>query len=1342
MKIDNVDISALLDSGSTQCLVGPELLKKIPNAKSSLQKLDNPITGVTANGEKFMCKFQIVMNMVLSGRDVPVTALYSETLNYPLIFGYNFLSENKILIDFENLTLMKKEASSVKLTNAVTLSPHSETQLVGYLRNKLSKGTGLISSSMQMQQLGLLTANSLVTLEEDTEVVPLKVMNLSQSDITIPENFDLATCAVLDENDLICGKEVEAQDNVTHNSTKRGKGVIVPTWFEELFDFSQSTLSGSEQEILLKLLYEYEDIFMSEGKKLGCTDLIEFTIKLRPDAKPLKSKPFRSNPRVRKEIRKQVQQMLEDDIIRPSVSDHVSPVLLVSKADGGLRFVTDFRKANMHNIVQESSPLPRIDCSLESIGSSKAQLFSTLDLAHGYWQVPVEEESKKYTAFCTHDGSYEYNRMPFGLSNSPSCFMRLMTRVLQGLTWEICMVCLGDIIIFSRTFQEHLDRLRIIFDRIRSAKLTLKPKKCSFGKVEIKFLGHLINKFGIKPLMEKIETIKNYPVPKTVKKVRGFLGLVGYYRKFIKDFAKTAGPLFDLTKKDAPFLWSTECNDAFEKLKTALLKPPILAYPNYDEPYILETDCSDNAAGFILSQVQDGYQRVIAYAGKRLNNAQKNFTTTEKEAFAVILGFQHYDSFLRGNLVKVVTDHIALKWLLTQKTPKGRLARWIAYLQQFNYEVIHKPGKLLTNADALSRIDHNDEATDLDADVEDEMFPCERSNGKTMNDIAVTYAITINANTWSKAFLRNHQMKDPFMKAMMQYLEKDTIPESTELARDVLMTSHSFIIDEGVLYHLLDMHAKNIKRQIDNVQLCLVVPEPLRHDILSSVHGDDCAGHFGTNRTYQTLRLKYYWRGMYRDTKNFVLSCQKCNTRKDPVRPIKAPLQPLPAMHMNGRWAMDLINMPRSQRGSKYILTFTEHTSRFVEAFAIPNAQAITIARVLVDEICFRYGAPQCLLSDLGANLISAVVAETCKLFKIERIHTSPYHPQTNSLLEKFNETLCKNLAMYVNPNHTDWDLYIRPICYAYNTSVCTESTQFTPFYLMFGRMPLHPIDTIVLPNVTSSHDSVRETVLRMQEAREIARQNIIEAQTKMKERYDQKANPPLFEPGDLVWIYFPQIMVGGSRKFFHNYSGPYILVKKTSPSNFEVAHAHNNKKLRNIVHVNRMKRFHHRAIVPPKPENVGVFSGEVFNEDEDLNPVDRARIVPPLNSGSESGTNMPPNNKVEVFQREIPRNDDSNGNQEDVFQGEDTNQEEHTTQEEDINKGEETPQVGNLNGSDEYKINKIVHARKAKNGSLEYLIDWKGYPVSARTYEPYSNLNTEAKQYVDTTKIKIVKRR
>ena len=1164
VKIENVDICALVDSGSTQCLVGPELLEKIPLAKESLQTLENPITGITASGDKFECKHQMFMDIVLNRKKVPVTALYSETLNYPLIIGYNFLSENKIVVDFENMTLMQKERSSVKLTNAVSLAPNSETKLVGYLRDKLSEGTGLISSSMQMQQLGLITANCIVTIEEDTETVPLKVLNLSNTHVTIPENFELASCAVLTEDDFVFEKEdVRVKDDTSSIQKQQEKETKAPKWFRDLFDFSQSFLSECEREALFSLLYEYEDIFMREGKKLGCTDLIEFSIKLRPDAKPLRSRPYRSNPRVRKEIRKQVQQMLEDEIIRPSVSDHVSPVLLVSKADGGIRFVTDFRKANMHNIVPESSPLPRIDCSLESIGSSRAQLFSTLDLAHGYWQVPIEESSKKYTAFCTHDGCYEYNRMPFGLSNSPSCFMRLMTRVLQGLAWDICLVYLDDIVIFSRTFDEHLVRLRTVFDRIRSAKLTLKPKKCLFGRAEIKFLGHLINKSGIKPLTEKIETIKNYPVPKTVKNVRGFLGLVGYYRKFIKKFAKLAGPLFDLTKKDVPFDWSTECSDAFEELKTALVNPPILAYPNYDDPYILETDCSDNAAGFILSQVQDGHQRVIAYAGKRLNDAQKNFTTTEKEALAVILGFQHYDSFLRGNHVKVITDHIALKWLLTHKSPKGRLARWIAYLQQFQYEVIHKPGKLLTNADALSRIDYDEEAMDIGADIEEVMFPSEELKTQTDEPPVLLNTVTTNTQKWSNTFVRSHQMKDPFMKGMIDYLEKETTPDSADLERAVLLTSDSFVIEDGVLYHLLDVHAKNVKRQIDNVQLCLVVPEPLRHDVLCSVHGDDCAGHFGTDRTYQTLRLKYFWRGMFRDTKNFVLSCQKCNTRKEPVRPIKAPLQPLPAMHMNGRWAMDLINMPRSQRGSKYILTFTEHTSRFVEAFPIPNSQATTIARVLVDEICFRYGAPQCLLSDLGANLISAVVEETCKLFKIERIHTSPYHPQTNSLLEKYNETLCKNLAMYVNPNHTDWDLYVRPICYAYNTSVCTESTQFTPYYLMYGRMPLHPIDTIVLPNVTSSHDSVRETVIRLQEAREIARQNIIEAQVKMKERYDRSANPPTFEPGDLVWIYFPQIMVGGSRKFFHNYSGPYILVKKTSPTNFEVAHAHNNKKLK-----------------------------------------------------------------------------------------------------------------------------------------------------------------------------------
>ena len=380
------------------------------------------------------------------------------------------------------------------------------------------------------------------------------------------------------------------------------------------------------------------------------------------------------------------------------------------------------------------------------------------------------------------------------------------------------------------------------------------------------------------------------------------------------------------------------------------------------------------------------------------------------------------------------------------------------------------------------------------------------------------------------------------------------------------------------------------------------------------------------------------------------------------------------------------------------------------------NTQAVTIARILVNEICFKFSPPQCLLSDLGSNFISEVVKETCNLFGIERIYTSPYHPQTDGLLEKFHSTLGKNLSMYVARDHKDWDLYVRGICYGYNTSICTESTQYSPFYLMFGREPYSPLDTI-LPSQRNVPNTVSEYALQLAHAREVAKQNIADTQERIKMRYDETSNYKPLEPGELVWIFFPEINVGGSPKLFHNWSGPYLLLQKISPTNFKVAQADNLKPLKNPIHVNRMKRFHHRAIVPPMPDDLSSLQEDHPAVIDDLTSMERRRI----------GAPSPRPNMIlpEPLQKEgttTPKLDQ-------LVDVELPDPPVLSTQADSQNDDDTSP---------EYEINKIIKGRYNKEGNVEYLIDWKGYPVSARTYEPLENLNETAREFVRTHDIPI----
>ena len=1301
IQVLGVTVKALLDSGATDCFVGPSFFDQVPGARDYLYWIEQPVGGTFANNQRFVCTHALNFDVEVGKDIVPVTAYFSPSSSYTLILGYNFLREGHIIVDFRSLNLKRSPDAFVKSSEKVELPPHTENIIKGYLTHPSSKSLAVITSSHQLTSFGLMCANCLV--DTTHSVVPVKILNPTEAPVIIPKHFRLGVCEPASQASI---RDVDFTTSV--NATSLDLPSIDREQFFKQFDIADSA-SQTDRTALLDLLWQYRDIFPSASDSLGCTDVMEFKITLRPDSKPLKSRPYRSNPKLRREISRQLQQMLDENIIRPSTSQYVSPVLLVEKADGSLRFVTDFRRMNAENIVPEPATLPRIDCSLESIGSSQPTLFTTLDMLKGFWQVPIEESSKQYTAFITHDGVFEYNRMPFGLANSPACFMRLMTSVLQGLMWEICLVYIDDIIVFSKDFSQHLDRLQQVFDRIRAANLKLKPKKCAFLRSEIKFLGHIISAQGLHPLPDKIKAIEQFPPPSTMKEVQAFLGLVGYYRKFIKGFAEIAGPLHKLTKKDTPFQWNAEQNEAFLLLRTALLHPPILAYPNYERPYVLETDASAFAVGFVLSQEFDGHLRPIAYSGRRLNGAQQNYSTTEKEALAVVLAFQQFDSFLRGNKVHVITDHVALKWLLTQKSPGGRLARWIAYLQQFNFTVEHKPGKAHAKADCLSRIQHESDATSVEATIDNQIFPshCNAMDSST-------------PPIWSPQQLRKAQMCDLRLQQIIDFKESETLPQSRKAQKRLKRTASQFALLSGVLYY---NNLKDIRDlELGVHQYVLVVPPVLRFDILASAHGDSSAGHFGIQRTFDTLRLKYFWPGMYRDVTNWVKSCEKCNRIKPASPSSRAMLQPLPVTHFSERWSMDLIGMPESPRGNRWILTFIEYNTRYAEVFALPNAQAETIARILVDEICFRYGAPGCILSDLGQNLVSKVVSETCKLFSIDRQTTTAYHPQCNGLLEKFNATLCKTIAMFVNPRHDDWDLHLRSACHAYNTSVCVDSTHFSPFYLMYGVTPRAPIDTAIIPPSPGEHTFIGDTLAKLCTAREIARHNIALAQEKMKATYDKTANPPEFRIGDLVWIYFPQVIVGGTKKFFANYSGPFQIVRKQGELNYEVAHSHNGQRLKNPVHVNRLKAFVARSVKPPLSEELRRI---VATDDVScIAPPDQRELrqsenssAPPVDSDSQ--TSLPVNSESRN-----PASRDEPPVAELAPQPRRRSPRKHASKKPQKSSTPSENLTTNL-----FEIEKIIKKKFVK-GQPYFFIKWKNHSSKYNSWEPFDNLNEEARDY------------
>ena len=464
-----------------------------------------------------------------------------------------------------------------------------------------------------------------------------------------------------------------------------------------------------QQQRARDVIKTYSFLFAMGTLDLGKTNLVKHKIELT-DYMPIKDRYHRIPPHQYEEVRKHLKEMLDVGAIRRSNSPWASPVVLVRKKDGSLRFCIDLRKLNARTI-KDAYSLPRIEDALDSLNG--ACIFTSLDFKSGYLQVELDESSIPLTAFTVGPlGFYECVRMPFGLTNAPATFQRLMESCLGELHLEWCIIYLDDIIIFSKNPDDHLTRLEGVFEHLAKAGLKLKPSKCEFFRSSLKYLGHIVSKNGIATDPRKVKAILEWPKPKTVTEVRSFTGFTNYYRRFIKGYAKVASPLHELTsgengkKKHSKVQWTERCQESFDSLKKICSESPVLAYADYAKPFVLHTDASTTGLGAVLYQKQeDGKERVIAYASRTLNRAERNYDAHKLEFLALKWAVtDRFHEYLYGATFEVFTDNNPLTYILSTAKLDAMGHRWVASLGPYNFKLNYKPGKLNTDTDSLSRI--------------------------------------------------------------------------------------------------------------------------------------------------------------------------------------------------------------------------------------------------------------------------------------------------------------------------------------------------------------------------------------------------------------------------------------------------------------------------------------------------------------------------------------------------------------------------------------------------------------------------------------------------------------
>ena len=1127
--INEKPANMLIDTGASMSIVN-ETFQQTHFPSVLLRPGDVNATSVTGDPVTFKGVFSASLRI---GKNVAFQDFYvASGFQHDCVLGTDFLTRTGISIDMSRRMLKWNSETTflatdppdstwvISLIDRVEIPPRSELYTMLPIGPGCSTGLFEMNDSLY-QSSNIYAARSLVQPQRGE--IPVRLVNPSMGVIALEPKTTIGTVTSI--------TDVGTTSLVSENDSS-----IVTN-----IKLSNEYLSDKQQTELRKVLSKYSDVFAQSDSDLGRTDLLEHAIDTQGHA-PIFQRPYRVPEAQRKVIETHVKDMAHRGVIRPSKSPWSSPVVLVGKKDGSTRFCVDFRKVNAVTR-KDVYPLPRIDETLDTLGG--ASYFTTLDLASGYWQVPLKEEDKHKTAFSTHTGLWEFTVMPFGLCGAPASFQRLMEIMLAGLNWETCLVYLDDIIIFSRTFDEHLNRLESVLSRLRTGGLKLKVKKCTFCAPQVKYLGHVVSKEGLRPDESKVSAVQNFPIPQDLTQLRSFLGLIGYYRRFIKDFSMHAEPLYRLTKKNIPFVWSNEQEQAFNYMKKTLTSFPIIQFPDFSMPFYTQSDASDKGFGAILGQIRNGTEVVVAYASKAITSSQINWSTIEKEAFAIVWSVKYFRHYLYGRTFTIYMDHNPLKWLFTLKCPGGRLARWTETLKAYDFKVEYRPGKSNTNADALSR----------------------------MPVVSV-----ISPPKFEFANIKELQNKDQSIAQLVTYLQTGELPGNSSDDRKLISKADQYVLQDGILYHLYSPTTP-YRRQETRCQL--VIPRNLIDEILVSMHDDVTAGHLGVAKTYDKIRQRYFWEGMYKDITHWIETCKDCASKKSPKRTATAPMQSIPVEGPFDRMCVDVLGpLPTSELGNRYVVVFTDSLTKWPEAFAIKSAGADVIAQLFVEEVVSRHGAPRTLLSDRGKNFLSKLVQEICDLFSVKKVNTSAYHPQTDGLTERFNHTLCTMLSMYVSKHQRDWDRFIPFALFAYRTAV-QDSTRETPFYLVYGRDPCLPLDAVLsapISKYASADDYKQEVIRRTQEARYVAQQSIERAQFNQATFYDRHAKETAFKVGDRIWLYTPQVKQGLTSKLAHLWNGPYRIIRKISSVNVEIEESPRRK---TIVHVNRCKPYVDRQ---PRP--------------------------------------------------------------------------------------------------------------------------------------------------------------
>lgn len=785
-------------------------------------------------------------------------------------------------------------------------------------------------------------------------------------------------------------------------------------------------LNKEERVGLVKLISDYQEIFHLKNEKLTFTNVVKHRIDTKDDI-PVYTKSYRYPFCLKEEVQSQVRDLLNQGIIRPSNSPWSSPIWVVPKkmdASGKKkwRLVVDYRKLN-EKTIDDKYPIPNITEVLDKLG--RCNYFSTIDLASGFHQIEVNPRDIRKTAFTVEHGKYEFLKMPFGLKNAPSTFQRVMDNVLRDLIGKVCLVYMDDIIVYSTSYQEHLINLRKVFDALRKYNLKIQLDKSEFLCKEVAFLGHLVTADGVKPNPDKVVAIKNWPIPKTETELRGFLGTLGYYRRFIKDFAKIVKPLTTQLRKGEKLTHSKEFIETFNKCKILLTSSHVLQYPDFTKPFILTTDASQFAVGAVLSQGPIGQDRPVAFASRTLTKTEEKYSVIEKEFLAITWGCKYFRPYLYGKKFTLFTDHRPLTYMFSLKDPNDKMLRWRLRLQEFDYDVKYRPGKQNIVADGLSRIRNEVNANDTSDSSDHATHGSEENNATDSSDAETCHSAESDASDLiqmtelpinffsNQIILKKGDIESTEYEEIFPNIHRRTIVRfdfSVAIVLNIfkdymnpkrvngIMCDESLINTLNIVYRNYFSRAKILKVRISQKMLTDLRTSEEQNEIISKTHD---RAHRGAAENHAQIIKQYYFPGMKRQIQRFVNLCETCLENKYERHPYnitlhrpEIPNKPFETVHLDIFIAQPNLFLTAVDRFSRYAMLI------HIKSRSIPDVRAGLI------KLITGYATPKKIVCDNEPALKSIEIRSLFQRLDIQVEYTPSNHSESNGIVERFHSTL------------------------------------------------------------------------------------------------------------------------------------------------------------------------------------------------------------------------------------------------------------------------------------------------------------------------------------------------